>query len=160
MGILLMNKLRLYNILFPMWAFWIFPTGALLIILPANFLIDSMVLYFAMRRFQVENGHEVWKHSILKVWLIGFFGDVIGAVLSMTLYLLISESGLQWDTFHFPGASFLALPGVILAGTLIYFLDRRFAFSSCGLDEKTRRRLSCALAVFTAPYAMLIPLYG
>ena len=38
------NNLRLYNILFPIWLFWLWPTVIWLVILPANFVIDTLVL--------------------------------------------------------------------------------------------------------------------
>jgi hypothetical protein len=54
----------------------------------------------------------------------------------------------------------LAIPGVVLSGVLIYLLDRRYAFAKCLSNERQIHELSLALAFFTAPYAMLIPLYG
>ena len=49
---------------------------------------------------------------------------------------------------------------MLLSAVLIYMLDRRYAFQECALDEAQIHKLSLALAVLTAPYAMLIPLYG
>ena len=63
----------------------------------------------------------------------------------------------------FPGGMLCALPGLVLAGVLIYFLNRRFSFRKTGLDEGQVKKLSLALAIATAPYTLLIPiewLYG
>ena len=67
---------------------------------------------------------------------------------------------ITWDIYLFPGTTLLAIPGVVLSGVLIYRLDRRYAFVKCLSDERQIHELSLALAFFTAPYAMLIPLYG
>lgn len=154
------RQIRLYNILFPMWLFWLWPTGIWLIILPANFVIDSLVLCLAMKWHHLENKLQIWKRSILKVWIFGFLSDFVGAGLIMGLMIFIDVADLPWDTFHFPGTTLMSLPGVALAGVLIYFLNKRFAFTKCGLDQEQIHKLSLALAIFTAPYAMLIPLYG
>ena len=39
-------------------------------------------------------------------------------------------------------------------------MDKRYAFVKTNLSEPAIKKLSMALSVFTAPYAMLIPLYG
>ena len=154
------KEIRLYNILFPIWLFWLLPTIVWLIILPANFAIDSLVLILAMKYKGLENRTAIWKKSILKIWGIGFLSDLLGAALIFGLMLLLEAAAPGWDTFHFPGTTLLALPGAALAGVLIYFLNRRFSFQNCGLGPEQLRAVCLALAVFTAPYTMLIPLYG
>lgn len=154
------RKIKLYNILFPIWLFWLFPTKIWLLILPANFLIDSLVEILALKCNKIEDLITVWKQSICKVWLIGFLSDFIGALLILCLMIGIDYSGLGWDTFHFPGTTLMSIPGVVLAGVLIYYLNKKFSFGKCSLDAEQIRKISLALAVFTAPYAMLIPLYG
>ena len=87
----------LINILFPMWLFWLLPTIAWLIILPANFAVDSLVLGLAMKWQHMENKMIVWKQSILKIWLVGFISDLLGAVLILAFMMLIDSVGLPWD---------------------------------------------------------------
>lgn len=153
------NRLRLYNVLFPAWMFYLLPTGLWLIILPANFIIDSLVLWVAMRRLGIAECREVWKRSIVRIWGIGFLSDILGALLTFGLFLLIDAAHLSWDVYLFPGTTLLAIPGVIVSAILIYILNKRYAFTKCTLDETQKRKLSFALAIFTAPYAMLVPLY-
>lgn len=153
------KEIRLYNILFPVWMFFVLPTPVWILILPANFAIDSLVLWLAARHYKL-GAFKLWEHSIARIWIIGFLSDFIGAALILSLMLLIEGIGLSWDTFHFPGTTLLSLPGVVLAGWLIDLLNRHFAFKKCKLDAETICRLSLLLAIFTAPYAMLIPLYG
>lgn len=155
-----MNNSRLYNILFPMWLFYVIPTGVWLIILPANFLIDSFVLYIASKYLHIMDCASTWKRSILRIWGIGFASDFLGGLLSLAVELIRCELYPDWNTFFFPEATIIATPGVILSAICIYFLDKRYAFVKTNLDDPTKRKVSMALAVFTAPYAMLIPLYG
>lgn len=151
---------RLYNILFPVWLFYLFPTGMWFLILPANFAMDSLVLYFAMKRQNTAQMKEVWKRSIIRIWGIGFLCDLCGAALILGIELVQDALHLHWNTFLFPGATLVAIPGVVLTAYLIYRLDKRFAFAGCPLSEPQIQKLSLSLAIFTAPYAMLIPLYG
>ncbi|MDO4175388.1 MAG: hypothetical protein Q4D42_11555, partial [Eubacteriales bacterium] len=69
------RNVRLYNILFPMWMFWLWPTPVWLIILPANFVIDSLVLLAAMKWKRIADWKNAWRKSIVKVWLLGFLSD-------------------------------------------------------------------------------------
>ena len=155
------NSVRLYNVMFPIWFFWLLPTPLWLIILPVNFAIDSLVLCLAMKRQDLQNKMEKWKKSIWKVWVIGFLCDIIGALLILGLYFLLGETlRISWKLILFPGTTLLSLPGVVLAGVLIYFVNRRFSFAKCELEPMQIHKISLALAIFTAPYAMLIPLYG
>lgn len=152
---------RLYNVLFPIWFFYLFPTVVWGVILPANFLIDSVVLLWAAKRLglAVPQRRALWRRSILPVWLIGFFSDAVGAGLIFALTLLWTNLDLPGSLYWFPGTTLVSVPGVLAAGLLIYRLDR-WALRRRGLAEQTAHRLSLALAVFTAPYTMLLPLYG
>ena len=154
------HGVRLYNVLFPMWMFYLFPTWLWLVILPANFAIDSLVLCLAMRKLEISGRREIWRKSIFRIWAFGFLSDFLGALLTLGLMLMIDAAHLSWDVYLFPGTTLLAIPGVVLSGALIYMLNKRYAFVKCMSDERQVHKLSLALAVFTAPYAMLIPLYG
>ena len=155
-----MKKSRLYNILFPMWLFYIIPTGVWMIILPANFLIDSLVLYIASKYLHIRDCASTWKSSILRIWGIGFASDFLGGLLILAIELIRCELYPDWNTFFFPEATLIAIPGVVLSAICIYCLDKRYAFVKTNLSEPAIKKLSMALAVFTAPYSMLIPLYG
>ena len=154
-----MKNNRLNNILFPVWLFYLLPTGAWLIILPANFLIDSTVLVLAARKLGIKE-KQLWKQSILRIWIIGFMSDILGALLILAVALLTDTVFPDWNTFYFPGATAIAVPGVLLSAICIYFINRRFAFRNTDLDDAAIVKLCRVLAIITAPYAMLIPLYG
>ncbi len=154
------RSFRLYNILFPAWMFFLFPTGLWLIILPGNFAIDSLVLWLALRRLGIVERRVIWRRSIFRIWGIGFLADLLGALLTFGLFLLIDAAHISWDIYLFPGTTLLAIPGVVFAGILIYTLNKQYSFAKCALDDMQIHKLSLTLAFFTAPYAMLIPLYG
>lgn len=155
-----MRNNRIYNILFPAWLFYLIPTGVWLLILPANFLIDSAVLYFVSKYLRIWEYATLWRRSILRIWGIGLASDFLGALLILAIELIRDSLCPEWNTFYFPGATIIAIPGVTLSATCIYFLDKRYAFAKTDLYELTVIKLSRVFAVFTAPYAMLIPLYG
>ena len=81
---------RLYNLIFPIWIFWMVPSLLWLLLLPANFLWDSLVLLAAAGWLRLQGKKELWKRSIVKVWLIGFAADFAGAALSLVVMLLLN----------------------------------------------------------------------
>ena len=152
------GQIRLYNVMFPVWMFFMLPTPLWLFILPFNFAVDSLVELLAMKKYGYEDKTKVWKRSILPVWIIGFLCDFIGSILVFGVYMLLDEV-LTFNELHTPPfEQLIVLPGVVLAGVLIYFLNRRFSFRKTGLTAEQIHKLSLALAIFTAPYTMLIPL--
>ena len=155
------NSIRLYNVMFPIWFFFFLPITWLLI-LPVNFGVDSLVLMLSARKQQVEDKKALWKKHILPVWGIGFLSDLIGAGLVFLIYLAVAESPLV-DTLMnpvlFPGTTIISIPGVILAGFMIYILNKKLTFRKSTLDAAVIHKLCLHLAIFTAPYTMLIPLY-
>ena len=152
------KETRLYNVLFPVWLMYLWPTVIWLISIPGNFLVDSLVLILAMKCFKFEQDRkQVWKKSILPVWLFGFLSDLIGAALVYGVMILCDAVAPQLNTFLFPGGQLIAVPGILLAGVLIYFFNKKFSFRKTDLTPEQIKKLSFALAVWTAPYTMLIP---
>lgn len=151
------REIRLYNVLFPVWMLFLWPM-VWLVILPGNFVIDSLVLLAALAVLGCKRKGAVWKSSILAVWGIGFASDLIGAGITLGVMYLLERLAPAWNTFRIPGGQLMVLPGVLAAGTLIFGLNQRFSFRHAGLTREEIRRLSLALAVFTAPYTMLIPM--
>ena len=159
------KEVRLYNVFFPLWflvLFWPLLVPSLpvfLLLLPINFAFDSLVLAVTAKRLCLEHKARLWKRSILPVWLLGFLCDFLGAGLVGLLIYLI-EGGLSGDSLFFPAATLYALPGVVLSGVLIYTLNRFLSFRKSGLEKGQLHKLCLSLAVFTAPYLMMIPIYG
>ena len=155
------RSIRLYNVMFPIWFFFFLPP-IWLVMLPVNFGVDTLVLMLSARKQQVEDRKALWKKHILPVWGIGFLSDLIGAGLVFLIYLVVAESPLvdTWmNPVYFPGTCIISLPGVVLAGFAIYWLNRKLTFRKSELDAAVIHKLCLHLAIFTAPYTMLIPLY-
>ena len=115
------KEIRLYNVVFPIWFLVLaWPAFApslplLLLLLPANFLVDSLVLLLAARRFQIPEVGKLWKKSVWKIWLFGFLCDFAGGGLIMLLCFLI-EGGISQNALLFPFATLYALPGWLCPG--------------------------------------------
>ena len=159
------KEVRLYNIFFPLWFLvlcWplLVPSiPILLLLLPLNFAFDSLVLLVTAKVLGLEYKARLWKKSIVPIWLLGFLSDFLGAGL-VGLIVYLYDGGLTGDSLFFPAATFLALPGVFFAGFLIYTLNRFLSFRKSGLEKEKLHRLCLSLALFTAPYLMMIPIYG
>ena len=63
------RDVKLYNVMFPIWMFLFLPTIVWLIILPVNFAVDSLVVLLMLGRLGLTPRKEIWKQSIIRVWL-------------------------------------------------------------------------------------------
>lgn len=157
------KTIRCYNVIFPVWFLILFPI-AWLYALPANFIIDSIVLLLALKMLHIEDMGKIYKKTILGVWAFGFIADILGAV-----FLLISQLDMgdwwqqqvtmpvllnPWQTIP---AFALVLVSLGIAGYLIYILNYKFLFSKLPQTQKRAKRLCLALAIVTAPYLYLVP---
>lgn len=157
------HSIRCYNVIFPIWFLLLFPL-AWLYALPANFIIDSIVLLLALHLLKIEEKGKIYKKTILGVWAFGFIADIIGAA-----FLLLSqlELGDWWQnqvTMPVLLNPWQSIPGFAMvfialtfAGCLIYFLNYKFLFSKLPQVQKKAKRLCLALAICTAPYLYLVP---
>ena len=140
--------MRLYNILFPIW-FLLFIPITWVVVLPANFVIDSLVILITMKMIGVKFKKRMYKESILKVWGFGFLADIIGAAfLFVTMWIL---------ELAIPGEDYLYLAiAVLISAVFIFIFNYRVSFK--GYDKRTRFRMALSLSILTAPYTFLIPL--
>lgn len=72
------KDVKLYNMIFPLWTLFFLPP-AWLVVLPANFVIDSLVFRLAAKVSKLQGVASLYKKSILKIWGFGFLADIIGA---------------------------------------------------------------------------------
>ena len=141
------KEIRLYNVLFPIWMLMIIPT-AWIAVLPANFIVDSLVLLITAKKIGIlEKG--IYKKHILRVWIFGFIADLIGAgILLGSLYI--------FEDFFRGDELIITLPAMLVSAVMIFLFNYRFSFSE--LDKGARLRMALSFAIFTAPYTFLIPL--
>ena len=141
------KQTKLYNVLFPVWMLMLFPQ-MWLIVLPGNFLIDSLVLVIAMYILKMAEKRAFYKQNILKIFLFGLLSDFIGAayLFVMAFCFEVGRMGDEW---------YLTVPGILISAVCIFLLNYFVTFGKT--DNATRLRLSIVFAVVTAPYTFLIP---
>lgn len=147
------KDIKLYNALFPLWFFYLFPTSCILLVVPGNFIIDSIVLLLSVAALKIENKRSFYKKSIVKVFLCGLSADIIGAALAF--------AAIYFELGSFGDELYITIPAMIFASVLIFFFDYMVSFKNC--EKRQRIILSLIFAVATAPYTFLVPtewLYG
>jgi hypothetical protein len=161
------NGITLYNVIFPVWFLLLFPLSWL-IILPANLLIDSLVLILSLKTFK-QPIKAAWKRAILPVWAFGFLADITGAGLLLLTQVVDSDSAVfRWlyenvfnyvafNPFRSIWSVLVVLVAIAVSGILIYFLNYKVSFKKLEIENNQKKKLAVALAVFTAPWVMLIP---
>ena len=147
------NDVKLYNILFPFWMILLFPR-IWLIVLPGNFIIDSIVLIISMILLKIADKKQWYKRHIIKIYLFGMISDIIGAGY-MLLLVKVFDVGRMGDELY------LTAPALVISSVLIFILNYFITFKKS--DKLLRLKLSIIFALVTAPYTFLIPsiwLYG
>ena len=138
---------KLYNVLFPFWMILFFPQ-LWAIVLPGNFIIDSVVFAVSMLCLRLENKKHWYKKCILKIFGLGMLADIIGSLYMLALMLLF-KIGNMGDELY------LTLPALFISAVLIFVFDYFISFRQ--MDKKIRLILSLIFAILTAPYTFLIP---
>lgn len=147
------KDIKFYNVLFPFWMLLMFPQ-MWLIVLPGNFIIDSLVLFICMLVLKIADKKQCYKKYILKVYGIGLISDVIGG-LYMLMTVAVFELGRMGDELY------ITLPALIISAILIFVLNYFITFRK--MNKNKRIILSLVFAIVTAPYTFLVPsawIYG
>lgn len=141
------KEISLYNVIFPFWMLILFPQ-VWLIVLPGNFIIDSIVLIVTMFILKLENKKQWYKEHIVKIFGIGMLSDIIGSAY-MLLMITVFQVGRMGDELY------LTLPALAISAVLIFVLNYFITFKKS--DKETRKLFSLVFAIVTAPYTFLIP---
>lgn len=157
------RDVKLYNLIFPMWgiyAFGVLFPAFLLILLPANFIVDTLVLLLLFWRLKLPEKKALYGKSIWKAWGFGFLADF----LSSAVFIGLSEMVDFWDhgvNVYLPYSSlpsFLFTTGaVVLAGALIYFFHLKYVWSKIEIEAGQKKKIALGMAILTAPYLMYLP---
>ena len=146
------KDVTLYNVLFPFWMLLLVPS-LWLIILPGNFVIDSLVLLAAMAIYKVVDRKRWYKHYIVPIFCFGILSDLIGSGYMLLMVVLnVSRMGDEW---------YLTVPAILIAAAAIFLLNYFVTFRR--EDKAIRLKMALTFAIVTAPYTFLIPsswLYG
>lgn len=159
--------LTLANIFFPTWMLGAIPSYLWLIMLPVNFLIDSLVLLIWAKVKKIQKIGDFWKSSIVRVWCFGFVSDLLAAFILCLFYFggyalldwlsltfiddLFGQAMIGWGSFLY------GLFGALIGGCLIYSLDRRWGFRKTTLSLLQQKSVALWLAILTAPWLLAIP---
>ena len=158
------NKgIRCYNVIFPLWFLIFFPV-MWLYLLPANFLIDSIILLLALTVMKMEEKGRIYKKTILGVWAFGFLADIIGSVFLLTSQLSLGEWWQQyitmpvvlnpWNNFYALLFIFIAL---LISAAAIFFFNYKFLFGRLFPQGQKAKQICLILAICTAPYFFFVP---
>ena len=141
------NNVKIYNVLFPFWMLLLFPV-TWLIVIPGNFLIDSLVLILSMKVLKIADEKQWYKCYIFKIFVFGMLSDLIGAAY-MLLMITVFEVGRMGEE------PYLTIPGLIISAVMIFVLNYFVTFKK--IDKPMRFKLALVFAVVTAPYTFLVP---
>ena len=140
------KEFKLYNVLFPFWMLIRLPQ-MWFIVLPGNFIIDSLVLLISMSVLKIAEKKQWYKSYILKIFAFGMLSDIIGAAFMVLMLLL--EVGNMGDELY------ITIPALIISAVCIFLFNYYKTFKN--LDRSQRFKLALTYAIVTAPYTFLVP---
>lgn len=140
------KPIRLYNVLFPFWMLMLFPV-TWLIVLPGNFLVDSLVLLISLRALKMADRKLWYKRHILKIFAFGMLSDLVGAAF-LFLMLLMEVSSMGDELW-------LTIPALLISSVLIFLCNYYITFRQ--VEKPLRLKLALTFAIVTAPYTFLVP---
>jgi len=154
------RDIKLYNIIFPMWSIYFYGMFFIplwMILLPANFIVDTLVLLLLFWRLKLPEKKKLYWKGIWKTWGFGFLADVLASA----LMVFISWTNILPFNEYLPISSVPAFLfttfGVVLAGVLIYLFHMKFVWRKTEIAEKDKKKIALGMAVLTAPYLMYLP---
>ena len=164
------DKIRVNNVIFPLWLLWIFPI-TWIIILPANFIIDLLVIIIAMKVLKIDDIKKIAKSTILKVWAVGFLADFIGMIPMFISNVVQFEEtsflGYWWNKNISIAVAFNPFDNiyafiwvtvcVAVSAFCIYMFNYKISFKRVDIEDNKKRKLSLSLALITAPYLFYVP---
>ena len=93
-----------------------------LIILPGNFIIDSIVLLVSMMILKIQDKKQNYKKYILKIFIFGMLSDIIGS--AFLFVMLITEVSSMGDELY------ITIPAIIISAVMIYIFNYYITFKN------------------------------
>lgn len=168
------NNIKLYNMIMPIWMTFIFPF-TWFIILPFNYIVDSLALYITMKILKLKQKKIIYKISIFKIWILGFISDFIGV--SILFIPILINNIFNLDLGYKKGLVYIIMDklmevtlnpfdniysivlttiAVVISAICIYFFNYNYslkeAFNSKYITDIERKKIALFVAIFTAPY--------
>lgn len=151
---------RMYSLVFPIWVLLITNPIVLCMTIPANFLVDTLVLIIACTIFKISNVIKVYKKSILKILVYGIVADFVGASTLLFAYKL-NPDGVFNNVVSNPFYSWITVVYIsiciLICALLSYFFNYKLIFKDLKVSDKKRKRFALFIAIFTAPYLFFYP---
>ena len=159
------KDIRVYNVLLPLWLIVFLPTWLWLLLIPANYLIDRVVLWWSLGG--MEGRGQFCRAHNWKICTAGFASDFVGALFLFAVSMVLSNedsnsflydvvNGIMMNPFRSVPALAVTAAGIALAALCIFFIDRTI-LRKAGLTPAQAKKSALMLAVITAPYLYLIP---
>jgi hypothetical protein len=164
------SSVKLYNLIFPIWLLWLIPL-TWFVVLPANFLVDTLVVILTMKALKMSNIKVYYKKVIWKVWGFGFLADFIGTIAMFVPNLIDfdynGDLGRWWydnlsnPVSYHPYTSVYAVLWislcVLLTAFLIYLFNYKISFRKLDMEDQYKQKIALSIAIFTAPYLFFLP---
>lgn len=155
------SEIKFYNVLFPVWMMIWFPSLLWLLLIPANYLIDHLVVWLSNRK--MPGSGAFCKKHVWKICLAGFAADFAG---SFVLFIFATctdfksleaiSDGIFRNPFSNAGSFVFVLAAVCISAIIIFRMDKGI-LERAGLPVEEAKRIARNLAVFTAPYLFFVP---
>lgn len=168
-GKLTVKQVKLYDMIFPIWLIVFFPP-VIFISLAANYIIDSLVVIGCFFVYKISSKQQVslitfYKKSIIKVWLLGFLADIIGAVILFVIGILGTSFGLPndvsagicFDPFSHPVSVVIITFAMLVSGLLIFLFNYNITFKKQIEEKKLKFKIALTIAIITIPWTFLLP---
>lgn len=149
-----MKNIKLYNVIFPLWAIFYVPP-ILYFALVGNFIIDGTVIFFTLLLNKVKLERIRLLIKITQAWCFGFLVDFLGTSIIGGLFMnvrLINE----YNPYKNFVSALLYLLIVLVCGLIIAVINYKL-FKKDIVDERIRFRIGMAMGIITAPWTFLIP---
>ncbi len=165
------KSIRLYNLIFPVWAVLLIPKSWIAVI-PLNIIVDFLVSILGYKIAKVEKISEVLKKSLAKTIIFGFLADLIASGLLLVFTFgtnsLMPHAEAWWtqkvstpllnNPFESIYATIVMILVVAFAGFLVYLFNRKFSFRNTELTDSQIKKISLTIAIITTPYLFLVPM--
>lgn len=178
------KDVKLYNLIMPTFMLLTLHPLMWILSLTGNFIIDSIVLILVSLIVFKKLDGQFYKKNIIKVWLLGFLADFIGAGYLLLLdkigyeYIMMFEEQSNSFIYNimtdmhlvtFPqdlatvGSRCFLASGILLAAVMIFVFDyavfKNYATFESQTEISKKQIVISALmfAVLTAPYTYFIP---
>lgn len=155
-----MKKQKIFNIVFPIWMFMLIPENWI-IILPLSYIWITIILLIALCISKVDNKNEIYKNSIIKVWLFGFLASLIGATLmSIPTFFntkIEALNNIGSNPYRNPISLLYLLLVIVITTCIIYLFNKKCSFSSTAIDHVRKNKIAKIITICTLPYLFLIP---